>query len=49
VAEPDLWGDRARLGPRQLVFDVVLALVFTLVALAPAVAQHDARAPVQPL
>lgn len=40
VADPgDLWGEGARLRPRQLLFDVVVAGVFTLVALAPAVHQ----------
>jgi len=36
VADPgDLWGERARLRPRQLVFDLVVASAFTLVALVP--------------
>jgi len=40
VPDPqDLWGESARLRPRQLLFDVVVAGVFTLVALAPAVHQ----------
>ena len=34
MADPgDLWGDRARLRPRQLLFDVAVAAVFTLLAL----------------
>jgi signal transduction histidine kinase len=35
----DLWGERARLRPRQLLFDVLTAGVFTLLALAVAVQQ----------
>src|SRR3954470_19112377 len=40
VADPgDLWGERTRLRPRQLLFDVAAAAVFTLVAVAPATQQ----------
>jgi signal transduction histidine kinase len=40
VADPgDLWGERTRLTPRQLAFDVGAAAVFTLLALVPATRQ----------
>jgi signal transduction histidine kinase len=40
VADPhDLWGDRSRPRPGQLVFDVIAAAVFTAVGLAVAVQQ----------
>jgi signal transduction histidine kinase len=40
VADPgDLWGDRARLRPRQLVFDLLVAGLFTGVALLAVVRQ----------
>jgi signal transduction histidine kinase len=42
AADPgDLWGEGARLRPRQLLFDVLAAGLFTLVALATAVQQSQ--------
>jgi signal transduction histidine kinase len=38
----DLWGERARPRPRQLVFDVLVAGVFTLLAIATAIQQSQA-------
>ena len=35
----DLWGDHARIRPRQLLFDVLVAALFTLLAVASAVQQ----------
>ena len=37
----DLWGERARPRPRQLLFDVFAAGVFTLLAIVPATQQSD--------
>ena len=37
----DLWGERARPRPRQLLFDVFAAGLFTLLAIVPATQQSD--------
>jgi signal transduction histidine kinase len=42
VQDPqDLWGENARPGPRQLLFDVLAAAGFTLLAILPAIQQSE--------